>query len=194
MKKIAILTLMGVMVFSFAGCGKEEKKENTEITEETVQITDSLEILSTVWAAYGDDEKFAAAGGDYNNSVTDAPGSFDVSDVVSLDSMLGVPEDGAALIDKAASLIHMMNANTFTSGAYHLSDTADKQVFCDKLKDNIMNRQWMCGFPDTLIIVTVGDEYVVSAFGITDTVEIFKTRLLAEYPMAEVVYEESLAE
>lgn len=194
MKKFAILTLMGVMAFSFAGCGNEEKKENTEITEETVQITDSLEILSTVWAAYGDDEKFAAAGGDYNNSVSDAPGSFDVSDAVSLNSMLGVPEDGAALIDGAASLIHMMNANTFTSGAYHLADAANQEAFCDKLKDSIMNRQWMCGFPDTLIIVTIGEEYVVSAFGVTDTMEIFKTKLLAEYPTAEIVYEESLAE
>lgn len=194
MKKFAILTLMGVMAFSFAGCGNEEKKENTEITEETVQITDSLEILSTVWAAYGDDEKFAAAGGDYNNSVSDAPGSFDVSDAVSLNSMLGVPEDGAALIDGAASLIHMMNANTFTSGAYHLADAANQEAFCNKLKDSIMNRQWMCGFPDTLIIVTIGEEYVVSAFGVTDTMEIFKTKLLAEYPTAEIVYEESLAE
>ncbi len=194
MKKFAILTLMGVMAFSFAGCGNEEKKENTEITEETVQIADSLEILSKVWAAYGDDEKFAAAGGDYNNSVSDAPGSFDVSDAVSLSSMLGVPEDGAALIDGAASLIHMMNANTFTSGAYHLADAANQKSFCDKLKDSIMNRQWMCGFPDTLIIVTIGEEYVVSAFGVTDTMEIFKTKLLAEYPTAEIVYEESLAE
>ena len=194
MKKFAILALCGAMMFSLAACGKEEKKESTEATEEAVAITDSLEVLTTVWGTYGDEEKFAVAGGDYNNSVMDAPGKFDVTDAVTLDTMLGVPEDGAALIDDAASIMHMMNANTFTAGAYHMADAANQEDFCTKLKDSILNRQWMCGFPDTLIVVTIGDEYVVSAFGAADVIETFKTKLTTEYPMAEVMFEENLAQ
>ena len=100
----------------------------------------------------------------------------------------------AAYIDDAASMMHMMNANTFTAGAYHIADAANQQAFCDKLKDNIMNRQWMCGFPDTLIIVTIGDNYVVSAFGNAEVIETFKTKLTAEYPVAQVLYEENLVQ
>ncbi|MBR3599435.1 MAG: hypothetical protein IKL53_06085, partial [Lachnospiraceae bacterium] len=134
------------------------------------------------------------AGGDYNNSVMDAPGAFNVSDVESLDAMLGVPADAASYVDDAASMMHMMNANTFTAGAYRVTDAANQQDFCDKLKDNIMNRQWMCGFPDTLIIVSIGDNYVVSAFGNAEIIDTFKTKLTAEYPMSKIVYEESLVQ
>lgn len=202
MKKIGKLGIIGVsvaMMLSMAACGDDKdngsKDTTTEVsTEAAVEVADSLEILTTVWGTYGENEIFAIAGGDYNNSVMDAPGVFDVADTESLDAMLGVPADGAAMIDGAASMMHMMNANTFTAGAYHMADPANQQAFCDKLKDSIMNRQWMCGFPDTLIVVTVGDSYVVSAFGNAEIIETFKTKLTAEYPAASVVYEESLVQ
>lgn len=194
MKKFTIMVLSLAMVCSLCACGKDNKKDDTKTTEEVVQITDSLEILTNVWGTYGDDEKFAVAGGDYNNSVMDAPGKFEVSDAESLDAMLGVPVDSAPLIDDAASIMHMMNANTFTAGAYHVADSANQEDFCNKLKDNILNRQWMCGFPDTLIVVTIGNEYVVSAFGAAEVIDTFKNKLTAEYPMAEIVFEENLAQ
>ena len=199
-KRLVIIGLSLVVALGLTACGEDKNKEATEATttevttEAAVEITDSLEIFTDVWATYGDDEKFAIAGGDYNNSVMDAPGKFAVEDKESLDSMLGVPADSAAYIDDAASMMHMMNANTFTAGAYHVADSANQQTFCDSLKDNIMNRQWMCGFPDTLIIVTIGDEYVVSAFGNAEIIETFKTKLIAQYPVAAVMYEESLAQ
>lgn len=199
MKKIGILGLSMIMMFSMVACGEDKASKTTEVATETtteaaVEIADSLEIFTTVWATYGDEEKFSIAGGDYNNSVMDAPGVFNVADAESLDAMLGVPAEIAGLIDGAASMMHMMNANTFTAGAYHVADPANQQTFCDKLKDNIMNRQWMCGFPDTLIVVKIGDSYVVSAFGNAEIMDTFKAKLLAEYPMAEIAYEESLVQ
>ncbi|MBQ9936246.1 MAG: hypothetical protein IJO70_10405 [Lachnospiraceae bacterium] len=197
MKKLGILGLSMILVLSMTACGKDAGEGNTTAdvtTEVAVEITDSLEIFTTVWGTYGDDEKFAIAGGDYNNSVMDAPGKFNVADVESLDAMLGLPADAAAYIDDAASMMHMMNANTFTAGAYHVADPANQQTFCDSLKNNIMNRQWMCGFPDTLIVVSIGDSYVVSAFGNAEIIENFKTKLTTEYPVAAVVYEESLVQ
>ena len=197
-KRLGIVGLAMMTMLAVAGCG-EDKDTTTATTTETtteaaVEITDSLEIFTTVWGTYGDEEKFAIAGGDYNNSVMDAPGAFNVSDVESLDAMLGVPADAASYVDDAASMMHMMNANTFTAGAYRVTDAANQQDFCDKLKDNIMNRQWMCGFPDTLIIVSIGDNYVVSAFGNAEIIDTFKTKLTAEYPMSKIVYEESLVQ
>ena len=52
----------------------------------------------------------------------------------------------------------------------------------------------MCGFPDTLLIASVGDEYIVSAFGKAQNMENFKTKLLKQYEEAEVIYEENLVE
>ncbi len=197
-KRLGIIGLAMMTMLAVAGCGEDKDTTTATTTEATteaaVEITDSLEIFTTVWGTYGDEEKFAIAGGDYNNSVMDAPGAFNVSDVESLDAMLGVPADAASYVDDAASMMHMMNANTFTAGAYRVTDAANQQDFCDKLKDNIMNRQWMCGFPDTLIIVSIGDNYVVSAFGNAEIIDTFKTKLTAEYPMSQIVYEESLVQ
>ena len=197
-KRLGIIGLAMMTMLAVAGCGEDKDTTTATTTEATteaaVEITDSLEIFTTVWGTYGDEEKFAIAGGDYNNSVMDAPGAFNVSDVESLDAMLGVPADAASYVDDAASMMHMMNANTFTAGAYRVTDAANQQDFCEKLKDNIMNRQWMCGFPDTLIIVSIGDNYVVSAFGNAEIIDTFKTKLTAEYPMSKIVYEESLVQ
>lgn len=184
MKKIVSLILVALMVFSFAACGSKDNG--------SVEVKDALEILTKTWAAHADEEKFPVAGGDYTNSVMDAPGAFGVSDVEGIDAMLGVPADAAALIDDAASLMHMMNQNTFTAGSYHLKDAKDQSAFADSVKEHIMARQWMCGFPDTLIIVSVGSEYVVSAFGNAEVIENFKTKITETYSAAEVMYEESL--
>ena len=106
---------------------------------------------------------------------------------------LCVPQDAIKNIDDAASMVHMMNANTFTAGAFHVTDAANVDSFVSAVKERTTGNQWMCGFPDKLLIVTIDDNYVVSAFGNADTMETFKTTLLAEYDgSAKVVVEESL--
>lgn len=78
-----------------------------------------------MWSTYTDDEKFPTSGGDYSeaNSKEDAPGVYDLTDRAAVDSALGLPE--TAKVDQAASLVHMMNQNTFTAAAYHCTDDAD---------------------------------------------------------------------
>lgn len=160
--------------------------------EETIGVSDAEELLTKVWDAYDESERFPIGGGDYDHTVTDAPGKYDVTKTDDMDAVLGLPKESAELVDDAASIVHMMNANTFTAGAFHLKDAKDQQTLADALKDNIMGRQWMCGFPDILIIASVGNEYIVSAFGNADNIEIFKTTIQEIYPTAEVLYEESL--
>lgn len=195
MKKLLSIFLVGMLAFSMIACSGTSS-ENNDVNDDVVnvEIADATELLTTVWDSYGEDEKFAIMGGDYVTMVDSAPGKFDISDTESLDAMLGVPVDAVASIDGAASMVHMMNANTFTAGAYHMVADADMTAYSDALKENITNRQWMCGFPDTLIIASVGDEYVVSAFGAADVIENFKTKLLEAYEAADIIYEESLAQ
>lgn len=194
-KKLAMLLLLGMAV-CFAGCGNKNEVEdgNVEATEEAkAPVAESaVEILDKVWATYGDDEKFAAIGGDMSNPVDNAPGKFDHTVAENLDGSLAFPADSASLIDDCASLIHMMNANTFTGAAYHVTDAAQMKTLTTAIKDNVLNRQWMCGFPETLIIVQVGEDYVVTAFGNGEIVETFKTKLTAQYPEASILVEEAI--
>ena len=197
MKKKIILLMCTVLMMTLFGCGKSNETPTPD-GDTTVSITvdavDSADLLTKVWNTYDEADKFPIGGGDYENMVMDTVGAFDVTKTEDLDALLGMPAAGAAMIDNAASMMHMMNANTFTAGAYHLQDASLQQDLADLLKDNIMNRQWMCGFPDTLLIASVGDEYIVSAFGNAEIIETFKTKLQEQYEVTEVIYEESLTE
>ena len=149
-------------------------------------------LLTTVWGSYTEDEKFSVAGGDYNHPVEDAPGAFDITDTASLSSMLVLPETAAADIDDAASLIHMMNANTFTCGAFHVTDSEKVSTVADALRDAISSRHWMCGFPDKFVIITYG-QYVVSVFGAEDLVNTFRDKFTAAYADAAIAYDEAIS-
>ena len=107
-------------------------------------------------------------------------------------SMLGLPADQAAVIDDAASMVHMMNANTFTGAVYHLTEGTDVTAFADAVKANILARQWMCGFPDKLLIIDVDGRYVITAFGEAGIMEIFKTNALSALSDAQVITEDPI--
>lgn len=204
-KKILGLLLCMTMTMLFIGCGKSKREENaganaveSNESEETVETVlevdaeDAADLLTKVWNTFGEEEKFPIGGGDYDNQTSDVPGKFDVTKAEDMDSMLGFPTGSAGELDDAASMLHMMNANTFTAGAYHVTDSGKIQEIADALKENIMKRQWICGFPDKLIVASVGKEYLVSAFGGAENIEVFKTKLQAEYEMTEILYEENL--
>ena len=166
MKKFISLVLAAALAFSLVACGsKTDDKGDQPYTPAS-----ALDLLEKVWSTYTEDEKFPTSGGDYSeaNSKEDAPGVYDLSDRAAVDSALGLPE--TAKVDQAASLVHMMNANTFTAAAYHCTDDAD--ALATALRDNIQQRQWMCGFPDKVAVIVVG-EYVVSVFGAEDLVDQF---------------------
>ena len=184
MKKMISLVLAAVLVLSLAACGDK----NNASDGNPVRPTSALNILETVWNTYGEDEKFAVVGGDFSEANTreDAPGVFDLKDRALADSELGLPETAA--VDEAASLVHMMNANTFTAAAYHA--TGDTAELAQQLRDNIMQRQWMCGFPDKLVVAVV-DEYVVAVFGAEDLVDTFMTHLNGIYGVS-ATYDEAI--
>lgn len=152
---------------------------------------DALTILNAIWNTYSDEEKFPAAGGDSEHAVDGAPGSFDASNADSLSYLLTFPADDASLIDSAASLVHMMNLNTFTCGAFHVTDANNVARLADDLRTTIQAKHWMCGFPDKLVIVTVGQS-VLSVYGNEELVNTFRDKLLASYPTAAAVYDEAI--
>ena len=189
MKRTLSLILALVMAVSLMACGKKDDNKGGD----TDTPADSLTILNKVWESYTDDEKFPAAGGDIENSVDDAPGAFNVSDTDSLEYLLTVPTEDASLIDDAASLMHMMNANTFTCGALRVKNGDDAAKLAEDLRDAIQNKQWMCGFPDKLVIATLGN-YVVSVYGDEELVNTFRDKLQAAYSDTAIAYDEMIGD
>lgn len=191
MKKLTAILLTSLTILALAGCGNGKDSEASN-EGETSKYTDALEVLNTVLEVYTDDQRFAIAGGDSDNMTMDGPGKFDVTKTDQLDYTLGLPADQAAVIDDAASMLHMMNANTFTGAAYHLTEGTDINAFAEAVKTNILARQWVCGFPDTLLIIDVDGRYVITAFGQAEIMETFKTNALSALSDAQVITEEPI--
>ena len=167
------------------------KPETPAEDKPAAAVDDALTILNAIWNTYSDEEKFPAAGGDSEHAVDGAPGSFDASNADSLSYLLTFPADDASLIDSAASLVHMMNLNTFTCGAFHVADANNVARLADDLRTTIQAKHWMCGFPDKLVIVTVGQS-VFSVYGNEELVNTFRDKLLASYSAATAVYDEAI--
>ena len=192
MKKIFAMILAVVMVLSMTACGG---KNNTETTapEATVTVGSALEVLENIWAKYGEDEKFAVIGGNMESPVDGAPGNYDMAYAENLTWNLLVPESEIANIDEAATMIHMMNANTFTCGVVHMAEGADATTFGYTMREAVQGNQWMCGFPDFLTIAVIGGEYVLVAFGVNDAMTPFMNHFAEAYPEVEVLVNEAIA-
>ena len=172
MKKLLALILAGAMLLAFAACGGNETPENETTTEAVAEGTteavaengttleetqadatqapegqtgaaDAAALLNQVWAKFAEEEQFFAMGGDFNNPVDGAAGKFDVSLAEDIDAMLGLPAANVADIDDAASLLHAMNANTFTGAAYHLKEGKDASAIASAIESHLAGRQWM---------------------------------------------------
>ena len=194
MKKILALLLAAVMVLSLAACTNKgsEGGATSPSGAQTNQSKSALEILEKVWSKYSADEKFPATGGSEKHMKEDMPGKFDVSDAEALDFELGFPKANASEIDDAASLMHMLNQNNFSCGVYHVKDSGNVEALAGKIKENILARQWLCGFPEKLVILTIGD-YIVSVFGAGELTDTFVAKLSAEYSSAKQLFDVPVA-
>ena len=189
MKKFMSMVLAMVMVLSLVACGG--KTEPAKDDQQAVAGS-ALEILENVWNQYGEDEKFAVIGGNMESPVDGAPGNYDMTYAENLTYNLLVPADQLANIDEAATMIHAMNANTFTSGVVHLTEGTDAAAFAQIMRDAIQGNMWMCGFPETLTIAVVDGEYVLIAFGVNDAMNPFMTHFAEAYADAEVLFNEAI--
>ena len=193
MKKILATVLALVMVLAMAGCNSNKNEETTPATTTApaVQLPESaLAILEATWGNYAEDEKFFAMGGNPENAVDGAPGNYNMEYAENLTYNLIVPAESIAQVKEAATLIHM-NANTFTSGVIRVVEGADASAFATTMREAIQNNQWMCGFPETLYIATLGD-YVVIAFGLNDAMNPFQAHIVEAYPDIIVAYNEAI--
>ena len=197
MKRIIAVLMAAMLILSFAACGKNNTDDNTTTAPQAVEVA-PLELLSTVWASYTaeDPNYFAAAGGDMLTEETtnwEGPAAFGLEGdaVEALESMLHFPKASVSKITAAASLMHAMNANTFTCGAYQVANADDIDALVTEIKTTIDGTQWMCGFPEKVLIAKVGTT-IVAAVGNAQLIDDFNTKLATAYADTTVVINEAI--
>lgn len=189
MKKIAIILLMTMMIFTLSGCGGKQNDAQADQAGTESQYADSLEVLSKIVEVYSEDELFAMYGGNQENAVMDAPGKFDISKTEELEFLYGLPSEQFSNIEDGATMVHLMNTNTFTGAAYRLKEGVDVNAFADSVKSCVLAKQWVCGQPDTLIMIDVDGRYVITAYGLAELMEVFKNNALSALDGAQVIME-----
>ena len=193
MKKFLSVVLALAMVLTMAACGSADAEPTTPAATEAAGPASALEILENVWAKYGDVEKFSIIGGNIEANIMDAPGNYDMAYAENMTYNLLVPAEQIENVSEAASMIHMMNANTFTCGAFKLAEGVSAADFGTAMHDAIHANQWMCGFPERLLIQSIGGAYVVVAFGVNDAMTPFAAHLAEAYPNAQTLADEPIA-
>lgn len=199
MKKIIAIVLAALMLLSLAACAKNDaptdttEPDSTQAPETTdgdgeTDTIEPLRLLTSIWNAYAEDDRFPAVGGDLTgeNAKENEPGVFSIADLSEVDRNLGYPEAQGDQLVAAASLIHMLNGNTFTAGAYQLKSDADMDAVAKALETNIQSRQWVCGFPDRLLVAYVGN-CLIGVFGADDLVQAFQNQLELSYSNVVIV-------
>ncbi len=174
MKKIIALTMALMMLtMSFVACtgnGEETtapetttpdtiivgEAETTEAAVIEIPYTNAAELAEMIFAAIPEDKQFPGGGAEIVLGTEE--GIFTLTD-------LGLSEEHHDKLESAAQFRHMMNQNTFSAGIYQFKTATDAANAINALKDGINGKQWMCGFPEKLAIITLPGNYVIAMFG-----------------------------
>ncbi len=184
MKRILALSLICLLLL---GCQKGQPAQ-TEASVNLGELT-AVSLLSNVWASYDEAQRFAACGGAMEQPVDDAPGALNMANTEELAARYLVPEDRMEYLAEGASLVHMMNSHIFTACAVRIS--ADEKALVEAWRQNIQDTQWLCSWPDRLLIAKVGD-YILLSFGLEDTMSVFREKLIKTYPDTAILVEEAI--
>ena len=174
--------------------GEEPETEETETEETDAPAADSaaLNALNAIWGAYGEDEKFAMIGGNMEAGIMDQPGVWDPAYKEGLSTTLLIPAEQLANVTEAATMIHMMNTNTFSGGVVKLADGTDAAAFAQAVRDAIQNNQWLCGMPEKMVISDLGDGCILIAYGVNDAMSVFEGHLATVFAGAQSLFSEAI--
>ena len=154
----------------------------------------ALDLYNKIWGTYTDDEKFTVTGGDMEHTSMEGPGLFDIEkNKEKIMYYTHVTEELLETVtNDAATLMHMMNVNKFSSAIFHLKDASTAESFAKEYDKAIQNTSWLCGYPDIVVVVSIG-EYVIVAFGWDDDlINTFKAKCLAVDSSAKLLIDNAI--
>ena len=185
MKKVlSFLLVVFVLIstISFVSCEYEiiiQKKTTTttSTTEKPLEpsYNDSLELINEIFNSYNasateETMLYVSGGNPYNFDTVnpEGPAAFVALADTDYDDNLGFPAAEASKIENAASMFNMMNTNTFTCYTVKLTSGTDVNAMANTLKENILNRQWLCGMPEKLVIISCPGNYLLVVWGVVE--------------------------
>lgn len=214
MKFIAYLLLVVLLLASLSGCrrnvpqetdgsivptdstGASTPTQSTHQTEPEIPVgtanTESARILNKIWESYGEDERFAAYGGQVEMAVNDGPGDLDITAAEELTTRYLLPQEQLAMVTEGASLVHLMNNNIFTAVVFRMKDGSQMKTLADAWHKAIQENRWICGQPDRLLLAQVDDNHILMSFGSQDLMNSFEGKLQSAYPDSKVLYKEAI--
>ena len=211
MKKfIQMLCLVMLVAVLFSGCRANVPQEtNGSITpssddastdvsldqndqQNSQEQNSSVVILQKIWDRFSEQERFSTYGGDVELGITDAPGTLSVKNSEELFARYQFPESQLAAIDEAASMVHMMNSNLFTTAVVKLSKDGDMKQLHEAWRDSIQQTRWIYKQPDKLLLADVDGVHMLMVYGNVDLMKLFTDKLMQEYPEAKVLYEQAV--
>lgn len=160
----AVLLAAGMMTMT-TGCGNTSNN-GTQIEQQAGAYAHAKDMLDVIWDNCSQD--FPVMGGNAENPVENGPGDLDIEDKDTMTNNLLIPEEVQKHITDAATLFHMMNANTYTGAAVKLEGMSVDDAAA-KITDTFKNNQFMCGMPDKIVIYGVGND-LVYFFGVEEIV------------------------
>lgn len=183
MKKIlAVILTVTMLCAVFTACGEKGGDNNTEVAR---KYSSSTEAYTEIWN--GMSEPFPSIGGSIDNAVDNNPGLIPNTDKDTMSYTLLIPEDVQGDVEEVSTMMHMMNANTFTGAVLDLK-SMDNKAAAEAIKDQFKNNQFMCGCPDKIVIMSF-DGYLAYAFGEKSIIDDFKAS--AEKLGATIILEEN---
>lgn len=190
MKKIVCVTLTTIMILLLlTGCGSKKNDSGSGGSSTSAEA-----LLQDIWGAFNEKDQFAVSGGDEKNAAQ-GPARFEINadNAETFQYLLHVTDEMYAQMENdAATMQHMMNTNTFSAAVVKLKSGVDTKSFADSYQQELNGQQWMCGFPDKMVIAKVSG-CIVSVYGAEDLVNTFRDKLTAAYENAEIVYDEAIA-
>ena len=172
------VVLVAVLVFVFAGCNNGTTNNGgTTAGNQTVEPTykSSLELLNEVFTSYNasateDTMLYVGGGNPYNFETVnpEGPATFVALADTDYDENLGFPATEVSKIENAASMFNMMNTNTFNCYTVKLTSGTDVNAMANTIKENVLDRDWICGMPEKLVIINCPGNYLLVVWGVVE--------------------------
>ena len=204
-KKSNWLIIVGILMVSIVACGNNGTGDNTEMIEPTeevqetesefqLEIIDGTDILTKIWDEYKIEERFEIMGGHFDAGVIGLPAKYDLNQTTDLVQMYCVPEQYLSVVDDAATMIDLYNAARFTAGVFHVTDVEKMETFMQEIQIQVTSNTWHGEVPEKLLVIKIGEQYVVSVYGREALVDEFEQKLLEIYSkIANVVIEQTIS-